>query len=174
MAMAFYALKGKKDDLYLSAEQMKFCMHGDVILAQPLGADRKGRREARVVRVQEPRNNQIVGRYFTDAGVGFVVPDDSRLSFDILIGPEETMNARMGSVVVVELLQRPTRRSKAIGKIAEILGDDMGTSLAVDMALRTHEIPHSWPPEVEAQVSKLSEEVPESAKKAGSICASCR
>ncbi|MFB4358098.1 ribonuclease R [Pantoea sp. BS_4] len=161
----FLRVEGQKDDLYLSAEQMKFCMHGDVILAQPLGADRKGRREARVVRVQEPRNNQIVGRYFTDAGVGFVVPDDSRLSFDILIGPEETMNARMGSVVVVELLQRPTRRSKAIGKIAEILGDDMGTSLAVDMALRTHEIPHSWPPEVETQVSKLSEEVPESAKK---------
>ncbi|MGG6137627.1 ribonuclease R [Pantoea allii] len=161
----FLRAEGQKDDLYLSAEQMKFCMHGDVILAQPLGADRKGRREARVVRVQEPRNNQIVGRYFTDAGVGFVVPDDSRLSFDILIGPEETMNARMGSVVVVELLQRPTRRSKAIGKIAEILGDDMGTSLAVDMALRTHEIPHNWPPEVEAQVGKLNEEVPESAKK---------
>ncbi|CAK6488932.1 Ribonuclease R [Pantoea sp. Nvir] len=161
----FLRVEGQKDDLYLSAEQMKMCMHGDVILAQPLGADRKGRREARVVRVLEPRNNQIVGRYFTDAGAGFVVPDDSRLSFDILIPPEETQQARMGSVVVVELMQRPTRRTKAIGKVAEILGDNMGTGLAVDMALRTHEIPHSWPPEVEKQVSKLSEEVPEAAKK---------
>jgi ribonuclease R len=161
----FLRVEGQKDDLYLSAEQMKMCMHGDVILAQPLGADRKGRREARVVRVLEPRNNQIVGRYFTDAGAGFVVPDDSRLSFDILIPPEETMQARMGSVVVVELMQRPTRRTKAIGKVAEILGDNMGTGLAVDMALRTHEIPHSWPPEVEKQVSKLSEEVPEEAKR---------
>ncbi|MCG7390931.1 MULTISPECIES: ribonuclease R [Pantoea] len=161
----FLRVEGQKDDLYLSAEQMKMCMHGDVILAQPLGADRKGRREARVVRVLEPRNNQIVGRYFTDAGAGFVVPDDSRLSFDILIPPEETLQARMGSVVVVELMQRPTRRTKAIGKVAEILGDNMGTGLAVDMALRTHEIPHSWPPEVEKQVSKLSEEVPEEAKK---------
>lgn len=160
----FLRVEGQKDDLYLSAEQMKMCMHGDVILAQPLGADRRGRREARVVRVLEPRNNQIVGRYFTDAGAGFVVPDDSRLSFDILIPPEETLDARMGSVVVVELMQRPTRRTKAIGKVAEILGDNMGTGLAVDMALRTHEIPHSWPPEVEKQVSKLSEEVPEAAK----------
>ncbi|RPD96254.1 ribonuclease R [Candidatus Pantoea deserta] len=161
----FLRVEGQKDDLYLSAEQMKMCMHGDVILAQPLGADRKGRREARVVRVLEPRNNQIVGRYFTDAGAGFVVPDDSRLSFDILIPPEETLQARMGSVVVVELVQRPTRRTKAIGKVSEILGDNMGTGLAVDMALRTHEIPHSWPPEVEKQVSKLSEDVPEEAKK---------
>ena len=161
----FLRVEGQKDDLYLSAEQMKMCMHGDIILAQPLGADRKGRREARVVRVLEPRNNQIVGRYFTDAGVGFVVPDDSRLSFDILVPPEETMNARMGFVVVVELTQRPTRRTKAIGKVTEVLGDNMGTSMAVDMALRTHEIPHDWPAEVEQQIASLSEEVPEAAKK---------
>ncbi len=160
----FLRIENSKDDLYLSAEQMKFCMHGDIILAQPGGSDRKGRREARVVRVVEPRNNQIVGRYFVDAGAGFVVPDDSRLSFDILIEPEFTLNARMGAVVVVELEKRPTRREKAIGRVIEILGDDMGTSLAVDMALRTHEIPHSWPEAVEQQMAALSEQVPEQAK----------
>ncbi|MCU5773628.1 ribonuclease R [Erwiniaceae bacterium BAC15a-03b] len=160
----FLRIEGQKDDLYLSAEQMKMCMHGDVILAQAMGADRKGRREARVVRVLEPRNSQIVGRYFTDAGAGFVVPDDSRLSFDILIPQESILGARMGSVVVVELEQRPTRRSKAIGKVVEVLGENMGTSLAVDMALRTHEIPNSWPEQVEAEIAKLSEEVPEEAK----------
>lgn len=160
----FLRVEGRKDDLYLSSEQMKMCMHGDMILAQPLGADRKGRREARVVRVLEPRTGQIVGRYFTDAGVGFVVPDDSRLSFDILIPPEAVMGARMGFVVVVELTQRPTRRTKAIGKIVEVLGDNMGTGMAVDMALRTHEIPYVWPPAVEKQVAGLKEQVPESAK----------
>jgi ribonuclease R len=92
----FLRVEGRKDDLYLSSEQMKMCIHGDQILAQPLGADRKGRREARVVRILVPKTSQIVGRYFTDAGVGFVVPDDSRLSFDILIPPEEVMGARMG------------------------------------------------------------------------------
>jgi ribonuclease R len=48
---------------------MKTCIHGDQVLAQPLGADRKGRREARIVRVLVPKTSQIVGRYFTDAGV---------------------------------------------------------------------------------------------------------
>ena len=106
---------------------------------------RKGRRDARIVRVLVPKTSQIVGRYFTDAGVGFVVPDDSRRSFDILIPPEEVMGARMGFVVGVELTQRPTRRTKAVGKMVEVLGDNMGTSMAVDMALRTHEIPYIWP-----------------------------
>ena len=159
----FLRVEGQKDDFYLSAEQMKFCMHGDIILAQPQGADRKGRRarprSARAGAAQQPDRWPLFHR----SGVGFVVPDDSRLSFDILIPPEDR-SARMGSVVVVELVQRSTRRTKAIGKITEVLGDDMGTGPAVDMALRTHEIPHVWPAEVESQVSTLREEVPEEAK----------
>ncbi|MDP1491934.1 hypothetical protein, partial [Klebsiella pneumoniae] len=75
-----------------------------------------------------------------------VVPDDSRLCFYILIPPEEIMGALMGYVVVVELTQRPTLRTKAVGKIVEVLCDTMGTGMAVDMALRTHAIPDVWPP----------------------------
>lgn len=161
----FLRVEGSKEDLYLSAEQMKTTIHGDLILAQPQDVDRKGRREARVVRVLVPKTSQIVGRYFTDAGVGFVVPDDSRLHFDILIPPENIMGARMGYVVVVELTQRPTRRTKAVGNIVEVLGDNMGTSMAVDIALRTHEIPHVWPESVLNQVAGLKEQVPEEAKK---------
>src|SRR5471032_574088 len=157
----FLRVEGRKDDLYLSAEQMKMAIHGDVVLAQPLGADRKGRREARIVRVLVPKTSQIVGRYFTDAGSAFVVPDDSRLSFDILVPPESTGGARMGFVVVVELTQRPTRRTKAIGQVVEVLGDNMGTGMAVDIAVRTHDIPYTWPPEVESQVAELKEQVPE-------------
>lgn len=161
----FLRIVGSKDDLYLSTEQMKMTIHGDIVLVQPLATDRKGRREARIVRVLVPKNSQIVGRYFTDAGTGFVVPDDNRLSFDILIPTDAVCGARMGYVVVVELTQRPTRRTKAIGKIVEVLGDNMGTNMAVEIALRTHEIPHTWPPEVEQQIANLKEQVPESAKK---------
>lgn len=160
----FLRVEGRKDDLFLSAEQMKMTIHGDVILAQPLEVDKKGRQEARVVRILEPKTGQIVGRYFIDSGIGFVVPDDSRYSFDILIPKEEIKGARMGNVVVVELTQRATRRVKAIGKIVEILGDQMGTSLAVDIALRTNEIPYIWPAAVTKQVANLTEEVPEQAK----------
>ncbi|CAG9432740.1 Ribonuclease R [Providencia alcalifaciens] len=161
----FLRVEGKKEDYYLSQDEMKRALHGDVILAQPYGQDRKGRTEVRVVRVLEPRNNQIVGRYFIEAGMGFVVPDDSRLSFDILIPKDQTCGARMGNVVVVELVSRPQRRSQAVGNVIEVLGETMGTGMAVEIALRTHEIPHSWPPQVEKQVADFSETVPESAKK---------
>ncbi|MFD0708601.1 ribonuclease R [Photorhabdus akhurstii] len=161
----FLRVEGRKDDFYLSAEQLKMAIHGDVVLAQPLPQNRKGRNEARIVRVLEPKTSQIVGRYFLDSGMGFVVPDDSRLSFDILIPKDESGGARMGNVVVVELITRPARRTKAVGKIVEVLGEKMGTNMAVEIALRTHEIPHNWPPQVENQIASLDEQVPESAKK---------
>ncbi|WP_216782384.1 ribonuclease R [Candidatus Profftia tarda] len=149
----FVRIEGSKDrdDLSLSSEQMKFCIHGDVVLAQFVGIDRRGRREARIVRVLEPKYSKIVGRYFTDAGIGFVVPDDSRLNFDILISPESITSIRIGSIVVIELTQRPTRHIKAVGKIIEVLGETMGSSIAVDIALRTHDIPHSWSKDAEEQ-----------------------
>ncbi len=161
----FLRVEGKPEDYYLSPEQMKKVLQGDVILAQPIGSQYRGKTEARVVRILEPRSNQIVGRYFIEQGVGFVVPDDSRLNFDILVAGKPKRTVRMGSVVVIELQQRPERRQKAVGIIKEVLGEIMGTNLAIDIALRNHEIPYEFPKAVEKEASKFTEQVPESAKK---------
>ncbi|KES18568.1 Exoribonuclease R [Gilliamella apicola SCGC AB-598-I20] len=161
----FLRVEGKSEDYFLSHEQMKKVLQGDVILAQPINSQYRGKTEARVVRILEPRTNQIVGRYFIEQGVGFVVPDDSRLNFDILIAGKPNRTVRMGSVVVVELQQRPERRQKAVGVIKEVLGEIMGTNLAIDISLRNHEIPYEFPKLVEKEASKFSEQVPESAKK---------
>ncbi|SPP32043.1 Ribonuclease R [Arsenophonus endosymbiont of Aleurodicus floccissimus] len=161
----FLRVEDQKDDFYLSLEEMKKALHGDVVLIQPLGKDRRGRTEVRIVRVLVPRNHHIVGRYFLESGMGYVVPDDSRLSFDILIPKEQVNGARIGNVVVVEMTTRPARHTQAVGNIVEVLGESMGTNIAVEIALRTYEIPYSWPPQVEKQVADLSEQIPASAKK---------
>ena len=161
----FLRVEGQKDDFYLSLEEMKKALHGDVVLVQPLGKDRRGRTEVRIVRVLVPRNNRIVGCYFLESGIGYVIPDDSRLPFDILIPKERVNGARMGNVVVVEMTTRPARHTQAIGNIVEVLGESMGTNMAVEIALRTYEIPYLWPPQVEKQVAGLSEQIPASAKK---------
>lgn len=161
----FLRVEGQNEDYFLSPEQMKSALQGDVVLAQPIGSQYKGKTEARIVRVLEPRSDQIVGRYFIEEGIGFVVPDDNRLNFDILITEQPKQTVRMGAVVVVELLKRPQRRQKAVGKITEILGDNMGTNLAIEIAIRNHEIPYVFPLDVEKAVSKLSETVSAQAKK---------
>ena len=64
----FLQVEGKKEDLFIPNHQMQRVMHGDFVLAQPAGLDRRGRREVRIVRVLESRKKQIVGRFFLENG----------------------------------------------------------------------------------------------------------
>jgi ribonuclease R len=160
----FLRVEGEKDDYYLPPDQFKLVLHGDTVLAQPLSNKYRGKREVRIVRILEPRNHFIVGRYFIEQGIGFVVPDDSRLSFDILVAEKTDKTVRMGSVVVVELLRRPEKRIKALGRIVEILGEKMETDLAIEMAIRNHDLNHTFPEAVIQQTEHFKEDVPEKAK----------
>ncbi|HHF4805326.1 TPA: ribonuclease R [Haemophilus influenzae] len=161
----FLQVDGKKDDLFIPNHQMQRVMHGDFVLAQPAGLDRRGRREVRIVRVLESRKKQIVGRFFLENGFSYVVPDDSRIGRDILVLNEHRNGARMGQVVVVELQERSASFNQPIGVITEILGDNMAKGMEVEIALRNHDIPHKFPSAVEKYVKKFTEEVPEEAKK---------
>lgn len=161
----FLQVDGKKDDLFIPNHQMQRVMHGDFVLAQPAGLDRRGRREVRIVRVLESRKKQIVGRFFLENGFSYVVPDDSRIGRDILVPNEHRNGARMGQVVVVELQERSASFNQPIGVITEILGDNMAKGMEVEIALRNHDIPHKFPSAVEKYVKKFTEEVPEEAKK---------
>jgi ribonuclease R len=154
---------GEKD-LFIHNAQMSTVIHGDIVLVKESGTDNRGRREARIAKILEPRTEAIVGRYFFEKGIGIVIPDDSRISHEIAIPQECTNGARQGHIVVVEISQRPRKRVNAIGKIVEVLGEHMAPGMEIDMALRTFDIPHHWPKGVDKQVKDLSEQVPEEAK----------
>ncbi|MCV5397600.1 ribonuclease R, partial [Escherichia coli] len=81
-------------------------------------------------------------------GVGFVVPDDSRIGQDIIIPEGENKGARQSQVVVVRINQRATSRINAVGTVLEVLGENMAPGMEIEIALRTHGIPHTWPEEV--------------------------
>jgi ribonuclease R len=155
---------GKESDLFLNDRQMAGVLHGDKVLVQEIGIDRKGRKEGRVVRVVEERNPEIVGRYFVDNGMGFVVADDTRINQDILIPPEHKLGARHGQIVVCTIITRPTARFNAVGRVIEVLGEHMAPGMEIEIALRNYDIPHEWPKEVKRQIRKIAEEVPEEAK----------
>ncbi len=151
-------------DLFLSPTEMYKAFNGDLVLAQAIKTDRRGRLEGRIVRVLEARSSQLVGRYFRDDGIGFVVPDDKRIAQDILIPDEARGGARAGQVVVLELTQRPSTRFSPVGKIVEILGEHMAPGMEIEIALRSHDLPHTWPDELKAEIAGLSEEVLEEDK----------
>ncbi len=151
-------------DLFLPAKEMRKVFHNDFVLAAPSSMDKRGRREGQVIRVLKARKVELVGRFFIEGNHRYVVPDDTRINQDIIIGKNDTAGARQGQVVVVEVLSRPSAPKLAVGRVIDILGEKMAPGMEVQVALRNHDIPHEWPKAVSKAVTKLAEEVDEEAK----------
>ncbi|MBC8022278.1 MAG: ribonuclease R [Burkholderiales bacterium] len=148
-----------KEDLYLSAKEMHKVLHGDVILARISGVDRRGRSEASIVEVLEHANKKVVGRLFMEHDVAFIVAENKRISQDILVAPESVGQTKPGQVVVVELLQQPSKHSEPVGRIVEVLGNYADPGMEIEIALRKHDLPYEWPRDVENAAKKLGKRV---------------
>jgi len=152
------------DDLFMSPKQMRSLLHGDRILANVAGIDRRGRREGAMVEILERANQRIVGRFFMEHGISFVTPSNTRINQDIAIPPEHRGGATLNQIVEVEIIEQPNPRSQPIGRITAVLGDHMAPGMEIDIAIRSHDLPYEWPAEVEQEIAKLGAEVPEGSK----------
>ncbi len=152
------------DDLYLYPKEMRALFHGDRIVARVTGKDRRGRLEGAVVEILERSTKSVVGRLYSESGVGFVVPDNKRLTHDVIIPSDRLGGAEQGQIVVAEITDQPTRRTQPIGRVAEVLGEHMAAGMETDISIRAHDLPVNWPPEVEQAITGFGEEVPEATK----------
>ncbi len=152
------------DDVFLYPRQMRGLFHNDRVVVRITGRDGRGRLEGSVVEVLERNTRRVVGRFYQEGGVGFVVPDNKRLAHDIIVPSDRIAGAQQGQIVAAEITDQPTKRTLPIGKILEVLGDHMAPGMETDIAIQTHDLPVLWPEEVQAETAELGAEVPDAAK----------
>jgi ribonuclease R len=148
------------EDLFLSPREMRQLMHGDRAVARVSHVDARGRKEGTIVEVLERARKSVVGRLVHSDHMGFVVPDDKRLGQDVLIPRGDEGGAADGQIVVAEIVAPPTRRTGPVGRIIEVLGEHMAPGMEIEIAIRSHEIPHVWPDSVEREAARFAPEVP--------------
>lgn len=157
----FFVPDDGTEDMFLSAKEMRAVMHGDIVLAYQAGVDRRGRPEAKIHEVLEHANQTVVGRFFTEHGVSFVLPDSKHLTQDISIPPELVNGAKNSQIVLVELISFPNKRAQAIGKVIHVLGEHMAPGMEIQVAIHAHGIPFEWPSDVNAEVAKIPQQITE-------------
>ena len=64
---------------------MRGVLHGDRVVATVSGIDHRGRLEGAVISVIERANSTLVGRLFIEDGIAYIVPDNKRITQNILI-----------------------------------------------------------------------------------------
>ena len=148
----------KGNDLYLSAKEMRTALHGDRVAVRVANIDRKGRREGKLVEILERANTQVVGRYYQEGPVSFVVPDNRRISQDIMITGRKRPSLKKGDVVIAEITKQPDKHTQPLGKIIEVLGRPDQAGMAAEIAIRSFDLPHAWPDEVESEIAGLDED----------------
>ncbi|MEW6293468.1 MAG: ribonuclease R [Pseudomonadota bacterium] len=160
----FLVRDDKGTDLFLPEKEMAKVLHGDHVIARIVGIDRKGRPEGHIVEVTERANTRLVGRVFQEHGVFFVVAENKRISQDILIAPPEkgdrkALRPQAGQVVMIDIIEQPTKHAQPIGHVVEILGNYADPGMEIEIALRKHELPFVFSKEALAQTKKIPDAV---------------
>ncbi|MEW6289009.1 MAG: ribonuclease R [Thermodesulfobacteriota bacterium] len=145
-------------DLFIPARDLGTALHGDYVLLQITGSKR-GRFEARVVKVLKRTVKQIVGIYTAGRAGGFVTPDDDRYPFTISIGPEQSGGAAAGEAVLVEIIDFGLEDAQAKGTIKQVLGNPDSTQVQMQMVIGKFELPHIFNKQSLAEADRFSDKV---------------
>ena len=133
-------------DIFLDQHQMGKALHGDRALVRVTGVDRKGRPEGGIVEVTERANTRVIGRVLVEHGIVFVVPENKRIAQDILVPVDKKAKIKpvAGQVVMVDIIEQPSKFSKPIGQITEVLGNYADPGMEIEIALRKHDLPFEF------------------------------
>lgn len=137
-----------KEDLFVSASDMKDAFHGDRVSAVAVKGDR-----AKVTNVLERGEKRIVGSYKKEKSFGFVTPDSKYYFNDIFIPESQSASAESGSKVICEITSY-SRGKNPEGKIVEIIGT--GRTGEILSILAAHGFTENFPQPVLAQARELA------------------
>ena len=159
----FLAPDDGSEDVYLAAREMGSLWNRDRIAVRVSPSPRGGR-EGHLVEVLERATEEIVGKFVRERGIDVVVREGEP-NTSLLIPRGQSAGARAGDVVRATVVQHPTGRTDAIGRVDRVVGrfDDPGIETVV--AILSHGLPDEWPETVQRHADALPGTVPASAKR---------
>ena len=153
----FFVPDDGSDDAFLPPAQMRAAMHGDRVAVRIIGADARNRKQGEIVEVLERRTRRVAGRFHLEHGIGFVEPDNRRISQRVVIPERERGAAGAGNLVVAEIVEPPSRHAEAVGRIIRVLPEEGVAQTAVELAIESHQLPNEFPAAVLGEARQFGE-----------------
>ncbi|NLJ77851.1 MAG: ribonuclease R, partial [Tissierellia bacterium] len=148
------------DDIFIPAEGMNGALHGDRVVVRVTSRGEIGRKkEGEIIKVLERVNQTVVGTYESNKNFGFVIPDDSRIAYDIFVPKGQTNSARTNQKVVVEITRWPEQRRNPEGRIKEVLGFIGEKGVDILSIIRQFKLSEEFPSKVKNWANMVQQEV---------------
>ena len=136
-------------DIYISPENLRGSLNGDKVKVKIID-DWRGRREGIIVEILERAKDIFVGTLNRIGKKIFVTPDDKRINQKIILPKFKEKFSAKTKVVVKITSWQPLR-----GELLEILGKENAPGVEVRGILRSHGVKEDFPPEVQAEASRI-------------------
>ena len=156
----FVIVENRDKDIFIKRDDTMGAMNGDTVEVKIL-KDRH-RPEGVVVNIISRGVTDVVGTY-ESAGkkgtYGFVVPDDPKISEDIFVLKEDSLNAEDGMKVVVHIEKYADRLHRSEGRVTELIGmkDDPGVDIR--SVIKSHGLPEEFDERVLKQAENVAKSV---------------
>ncbi|MFQ5481773.1 MAG: ribonuclease R, partial [Nitrospinaceae bacterium] len=163
----FLIPEGGEPDLFIGRKETNGAMHGDRVVAR---LERKrtgwGRPEGRIIRILERRTASLVGVYESMGREGWVIPAEEKVFHDVFIPGKHRGGAKPGQVVVVDIVEPPTRHQPPIGRVREVLGRSDDPQVELRSIFHKFGVSRDFPPEVLDAARRISPVISAAEKKA--------
>jgi ribonuclease R len=135
-------LPGGATSIFIAGSNLNQAIHGDRVVVRIEHQRDPNRAEGRIVRILDRGSERIVGRYDLDeAGRGFVVPFDRRLTIDMQIPSGDSLGAADGDMVTAQVTSWPTATRPALGRVIDVLGALDAPGVDTKVIIQQYNIP---------------------------------
>ena len=152
-----------EESFFVSASDSLDAFYGDKVMFWPYEDTHGQKREAKVVKIVSRGNTEVMGVFDRNNDFGFVIPTNKKIAEHIYVGPEDTMGAVDGQIVIVKLTGYGKTKSSPSpeGVVTKIVGhiDDPTTDIL--QVVYSYNIPVDFPDEVQTELWKIPDSIKE-------------
>ena len=157
----------KLPDVYIPRQFMSGIMTNDRVEVQVYskagrGKDNTDRLSGEITRVVSRANRKVVGKYLpVDQKYGVILDENHGWGADLRILTQDSMGAKEGDMVAIEVIQYPGHDKEFTGKVVELIGNIDNPINDVIRVIHAQGIPNEFSKKAIAEAQKFGGEVTE-------------
>ncbi|EEI87043.1 ribonuclease R [Anaerococcus lactolyticus ATCC 51172] len=147
------------DDVYISKDKLNNAHNNDKVRIRIIRQKEKSKNaEGEVVEILEKANEELIGTYQANKNFGFVICDEKSQHEDIYVNKENSLGAKNGDKVVVEIITYP-KSGNPEGKIIEIIGGKNDKNIDILSIVRQKKIPTDFSKQTKKELVFIEDQV---------------
>jgi len=159
----FIRYDNTKPDIWVSADDLNGAIDGDLVKATTYGEfyKKNGNPEGCIIEIIERGRIELVGKIQVFGNYALVRPDHKNLHDDIFIPKDKINGATKDDLVIVKIVEYPTKIQQGLGEIAEILGKSGDNNAEMHAILAEFGLPIRFDKAIEEEAAAISELITE-------------